>query len=75
MSNKVDFLNWLLLLVCAFAAIAGLVQLSYLLGFSLYSNDFNLNSITIFQVCIISLGIWGASEFLRTTKKIKLASK
>jgi len=75
MSNKVDLLNWLLLLVCALAAITGIVQLSYLLGFSLYSNNFDVSSISLWQVCLISIGAWGISEFFRTTKKLKSASK
>jgi len=73
--NQSNFLKWILLAICLMATLVGIFQIGKLVGLAVYSNDFSVNSIEIWQVGLISLGVWGAFEFVRTTKKLKVSAK
>jgi len=73
--HQSNFLKWALLAVCLIATLAGVFQIGNLLGLAIYSNNFSVNSIEIWQVGLISSGIWGAFEFVRTMKKLKVSPK
>ncbi len=73
--HQSNFSKWVLLAICLIAALAGIFQIGKLLGLAIYSNSFSVNSIEIWQVGLITSGIWGASEFVRTMKKLKTSPK
>jgi len=70
-----NFLKWVLLAICLIATLAGIFQIGKLVGLAIYSNDFSVNSIEIWQVGLISSGVWGAFEFIRTMRKLKASPK
>ncbi len=57
--------NWLFLLLCGLLALAGIFQLGYLGALSLYSTNFTLNTIDVWQVVLIVSGGWGIFGFMR----------
>lgn len=65
-----NFSTWFLLTICLIATLAGLFQIGQLVAFAIYSDNFTVNSIEIWQVGLISLGVWGVFEFVRTMKKL-----
>ncbi|ALO34751.1 hypothetical protein CMT41_08520 [Colwellia sp. MT41] len=67
--------KWILLATCLIAILAGIFQIGKLLGLAIYSNAFSVNSIEIWQVGLISSGIWGVFEFVRTMKKLQTSPK
>ncbi|WP_199611046.1 hypothetical protein [Flocculibacter collagenilyticus] len=69
--HQLRFAKWPLLSISLILALAGIFQIGKLIGLAVYSSDFSLNSISIWQVGLISSGIWGISEFTRTIKKLK----
>lgn len=69
--HQSNFFKWVLLAIFFIVALAGIFQIGKLVGLALYSNDFSVNSIEIWQVGLISSGIWGAFEFVRTMIKLK----
>jgi len=69
--HKSNFSKWSLLVICLILSLAGVFQIGQLIGLAVYSNEFSINSIHIWQVGLISSGIWAISEFVRTTKKLK----
>jgi hypothetical protein len=73
--HQSNFLKWALLAVCLIATLAGVFQIAKLLGLAIYSNSFSVNSVEIWQVGLISSGIWGVFEFVRTVKKLKTSPK
>lgn len=73
--HQSNFLKWVLLAICLIAILAGVFQIGKLVGLALYSNDFSVTSIKIWQVGLISSGIWGVFEFVRTMKKLKVSPK
>ena len=73
--HQSKFLKWVLLAICLIATLVGIFHIGKLVGLAIYSNDFSVNSIEIWQVGLISSGIWGAFEFVRTMKKLKVSPK
>jgi hypothetical protein len=73
--HQSNFLKWVLLAICLIATLAGIFQIGKLVGLAIYSNDFSVNSIELWQVGLISSGVWGAFEFVRTMKKLKASPK
>jgi hypothetical protein len=73
--HQSNFSKWVLLAICLIAALAGIFQIGKLLGLAIYSTSFSVNSIEIWQVGLISTGIWGVFEFLRTMIKLKTPPK
>ncbi len=73
--HQSNFFKWFLLVICLLAILAGLFQLGKLVGLAIYSDSFSFNSIEIWQVGLISSGIWGVFEFFRTMKKLKISPK
>jgi len=75
MKQQSTVFYWCLLSLCLIVSIAGIYQLGHLIGLALYSNSFSINSIGIWQIGLISSGVWGVSEFVRTIKKLKVSPK
>jgi hypothetical protein len=73
--HQSNLFKWVLLTICLIATLAGIFQIGKLIALAIYSNDFSVNSIEIWQVGLISSGIWGAFEFVRTMKKLKVSPK
>ena len=73
--HQSNFSKWFLLAICLIATLAGIFQIGKLVGLAVYSNDFSVNSIEIWQVGLISSGVWGVFEFVRTMKKLKASPK
>ncbi|MDO6642120.1 hypothetical protein Q4557_19400 [Shewanella sp. 5_MG-2023] len=73
--HQSNFSTWVLLAICLIATLAGIFQIGKLIGLAIYSNSFSVNSIEIWQVGLISSGIWGVFEFVRTMKKLKTSPK
>jgi len=69
--HQSNFLKWVLLAICLIAILAGVFQIGKLVCLALYSNDFSVASIKIWQVGLISSGIWGVFEFVRNHEKIE----
>ncbi len=65
-----NFSKYFLLSICLIAVLAGTFQLGQLVAFAVYSNDFTVNSIEIWQVGLISSAVWAVFEFVRTIKKL-----
>ncbi len=65
-----NFSTWFLLTICLIATLVGLFQIGQLVAFAIYSDSFTVISIEIWQVGLISLGVWGVFEFVRTMKKL-----
>jgi hypothetical protein len=73
--HQSSFSKWFLLAICLIVSLAGIFQIGKLIGLAIYSNDFGVNSIEIWQIGLISSGVWGISEFVRTIKKLKVSPK
>ncbi|ASP49765.1 hypothetical protein [Cognaticolwellia beringensis] len=73
--HQSNFSKWFLLVICLIASLAGIFQIGKLIGLAIYSSDFGVNSIGIWQVGLISSGVWGVSEFVRTMRKLKISPK
>ncbi len=73
--HQSNFSKWILLAICLIATLAGIFQIGKLLGLAIYSNSFSVNSIEIWQLGLVSSGVWGVFEFVRTMKKLKTSSK
>lgn len=65
-----NFSTWFLLTICLIATLAGVFQIGQLVAFAVYSDNFAVNSIEIWQMGLISLGVWGGFELVRTMKKL-----
>ncbi len=52
-----NFSTWFLLTICLIATLVGLFQIGQLVAFAIYSDNFTVNSIEIWQVGLISLGV------------------
>ena len=73
--HQSSFSKWFLLAIFLIVSLAGIFQIGKLIGLAIYSNDFGVNSIEIWQIGLISSGVWGISEFVRTIKKLKVSPK
>ena len=73
--HQSNILKWFLLAICLIATLAGVFQIGKLIGLAIYSDNFNANSVQIWQVGLISSGVWGVFEFVRTMKKLKASPK
>lgn len=75
MKDQSSNVNWLLLIISIFVASVGIFQLGYIIGVASFSSDFEFNQIGLLQIGLICSGIWGTSEFIRSLKKLNIASK
>ena len=73
--RKAIFLKWSMLGICLFIALAAIFQIGRLVGLTIYSNDFTINSIEIWQTGLISAGICAVFEFISIMKKLKVSHK
>jgi hypothetical protein len=66
--HKANFSKWFLLVICLILSLVGIFQTGQLIGLAVYSSEFSINSIQIWQVGLIGSGVWAISEFVRTSK-------
>jgi hypothetical protein len=66
--HKSNFSKWFLLVICLILSLVGIFQTGQLIGLAVYSSEFSINSIQIWQVGLIGSGVWAISEFVRTSK-------
>ncbi|MEZ9197685.1 hypothetical protein [Shewanella sp. 10N.286.54.B9] len=73
--HQSNFSKWALLVFCSIVSLVGIFQFGQLIGLAIFSSDFSVNSIQVWQVGLIGSGIWGGSEFVRTIKKLKASPR